>query len=271
MDLAVFRRGSGFPILCLHGHPGRGSCLDVFTQALASRFTTLAPDLRGYGRSRNRQAFEMGDHLADLEALLDREGIERCLLLGWSLGGILALELALRQPERFSGLILIASAARPRSTHPPISTADLLWTGAAALLNLLRPGWVWNIDTCGQRSLFRYLLGQQTPTAYRYLAAEAVPAYLQTSRAATQALTRALQAGYDRREALAQIQIPALILAGECDRHISAASSQETAEGLPQATWHCYPEVAHLFPWEIPHRVRADIDAWLQAHPQIHS
>ncbi|MEO0949581.1 MAG: alpha/beta hydrolase, partial [Cyanobacteria bacterium J06641_5] len=117
--------------------------------------------------------------------------------------------------------------------------------------------------------LFRYLLGQQTPEAYRYLAAEAVPAYVQTSRAATRALNRALKAGYDRREALAQIQVPALVLAGERDRHISAASSQETAECLPQATWHCYSEAAHLFPWEIPNRVCTDIDAWLQAHPQV--
>jgi len=272
MDLAITRHGchdSGFPVLCLHGHPGRGSCLDVFAEFLAPRFRTLAPDLRGYGRSGGRQPFAMEDHLTDLEALLDREGIERCLLLGWSLGGILALELALRQPERYSGLILIASAARPRGTHPPISTADLFWTGAAALLNVLHPGWAWNIETCGRRSLFRYLLGQQTPAAYGYLAAEAVPAYLQTSRAASQALNRALRAGYDRREALAQIQVPALVLAGECDRHISAASSQETAECLPQATWHCYPEVAHLFPWEIPARVCADIDTWLQAHPQV--
>ena len=51
----------------------------------------------------------MRDHLSDLKALLDRLEIERCLLLGWSLGGILALELALLYPDRFSGLILIAS------------------------------------------------------------------------------------------------------------------------------------------------------------------
>lgn len=269
MDLAVTRHGTGFPVLCLHGHPGRGRSLDVLATALAARFTTIAPDLRGYGRSRTGQPFAMTDHLDDLEALLDREGIGRCLLLGWSLGGILALELILRQPQRYSGLILIASAARPRSDHPPISTADLLWTGAAALLNTVRPGWRWNIETCGRRSLFRYLLGQQTPSAYRYLAAEAVPAYFQTSRVATQALDRALKQGYDRRPVLPQLQVPALVLAGARDRHISAAASQETADLLPQATWHCYPEAAHLFPWEVPARVRTDLEAWLQAHPQV--
>ncbi len=268
MQLAVVRRGAGFPIVCLHGHPGRGHSMDVFATALAPRFATLAPDLRGYGRSRTRQPFAMADHLDDLEALLESEGIERCLLLGWSLGGILALELMLRQPERYSGLILIASAARPRGSHPSITRADLFWTGAAALINLLRPGWRWNLDTCGRRSLFRYLLGRQTPEAYRYLAAEAVPAYLQTSRAATQALSGALGRGYDRRSDLDRIEMPALVLAGDLDCHITAAASQETAELLPRSSWRCYPETAHLFPWEVPDLVLADIEAWLAAHPQ---
>lgn len=267
--LAYSERGKGYPILGLHGHPGSDRCLSVFSESLSQHYRVLTPDLRGYGRSRARGPFAMHDHLDDLEHLLDRLAIERCLLLGWSLGGILALELIWRNPQRYSGSILVASAARPRSTHPPVTWQDLAGTGIAGIVNWLRPGWQWNIDTFGRRSLFRYLLGQQTPLPYRYLAAAGVPAYLQTTRPAQRALSSALRQGYDRTADLARIHLPCLVLAGERDRHISPESSRETARHLPDSCWICYPDTAHLFPWEIPDRVLSDIESWLQARPDI--
>ncbi|MEM8543398.1 MAG: alpha/beta fold hydrolase, partial [Cyanobacteria bacterium P01_H01_bin.119] len=119
MKLNVRVRDQGYPILCLHGHPGSGQTMDVFTAHLSRRYRTLAPDLRGYGRSRTAIAFDMGDHLTDLRQLLNDYDIAHCLVLGWSLGGILAMELALAYPKRVSGLILVATAARPRGSHPP--------------------------------------------------------------------------------------------------------------------------------------------------------
>lgn len=211
----------------------------------------------------------MTDHLIDLEALLDQFRIDRCLVLGWSLGGILAMELALRLPQRVSGLILIATAARPRGNHPPISWEDNLYTGIASILNRLQPGWQWNIEIFGKRSLYRYLIQQHTPIAYQYLALEAMSAYLKTSAAATRALNQALKVGYNRLSDLSQIQCPSLVLAGAEDRHITAESSRETAQHLKHCQWHCYPNTAHLFPWEIPERVLKDIDGWIELNPQV--
>ncbi|MDJ1180686.1 alpha/beta hydrolase [Roseofilum sp. BLCC_M91] len=264
-ELFVELKGEGLPVLCLHGHPGTGGSMSVFTDRLSRRFWTLTPDLRGYGRSQVRGEFELVDHLTDLEALLERLEIGPFLLLGWSLGGILALELALRHPQRVKGLILVAAAARPRGNHPPVSWVDYLYTGIAALLNGIKPGWQWNMEQFGRRSLFRYLICRHTPQAYRYLAQEGTRAYLSTSGAANRALNRALRQGYDRRDALDQIPSPALVLAGAQDCHITADSSWETAQALPKSQWHCYPETAHLFPWEIPGQVLADIDHWLDS------
>ncbi|MDX2216632.1 MAG: alpha/beta hydrolase [Oculatellaceae cyanobacterium bins.114] len=269
IQLTVQVRGSGYPLLCLHGHPGSGNSMSVFTNHLSRRFQTIAPDLRGYGQSRVSEEFDMATHLMDLEALLDRLQIQRCLILGWSLGGIIAMELALRLPNRISGLILIATAARPRGSHPPISWQDNLHTGIASLVNKIYPSWQWNIDTFGKRSLYRHLIQQHTAVAYQYLANEAMPAYLQTSTFAHQALNQALQTGYNRLEAIAAIQAPALLLAGECDRHITAQSSQETAQYLSICQFHCYSQVAHLFPWEIPEQVLQDIDTWIDHQPNV--
>jgi len=269
VQLYVDTQGKGFPILCLHGHPGNGGSMSVFTQHLAQRFQTIAPDLRGYGKSRFKGDFEMSEHLIDLETLLDRLEIKHCLVLGWSLGGILAMELALKFPQRVSGLILVATAAYPRSSHPSISWQDNLYTVIASIINWLQPGVQWNIETFGKRSLYRYLVQQHTPATYQYLASGAMPAYLQTSAAATKSLNKALRSRYNRLGDLEKIQCPSLVLAGAVDRHITAESSQETAQHLQNSQWHCYPNTAHLFPWEIPHQVLDDIDNWISLNPQV--
>lgn len=266
MELNVEIRGQGYPILCLHGHPGSAGSMSVFTNILSAKYQTIAPDLRGYGKSRYRKNFVMEEHLDDLEKLLDKYQIEDCLLLGWSLGGILALELAMRNPKRFRGLILVASAAAPRGNHPPITTQDLIFTAIAGMVNYLKPGWLWNINLFGKRSLFRYLIAQQTPEAYQYLATEGVPAYFQTSGAANRALNNAIANGYNRLEDLGKIEAPCLVLAGECDRHITAASSEKTAAQIKNSQFICYPNTAHLFPWEIPQQVLQDVQEWLIAN-----
>ncbi|MCF2970646.1 alpha/beta hydrolase [Synechococcus sp. Nb3U1] len=253
------------PILMLHGHPGDADCMTVFAEAVAGLHPCVAPDLRGYGRSQVTDPFGMSAHLEDLQLLLDELGWQDCLVLGWSLGGILALELALRLPERVKGLVLVATAACPRSDHPPTDIWDQVNTGIASLINWAWPGWEWNIDTFGRRSLYRYLLQQHTPTAYRYLAQAALPAYLQTSHHASQALGTALRQGYNREGALHQIRIPVLLMAAEQDRHITLGSSAATAQALPQCTWIAYPNTAHLFPWEIPAQVGQDLRQWLRA------
>jgi len=107
----------------------------------------------------------MIDHLIDLEALLDRFQVERCLVLGWSL------------KDSSDELSQWADFGLPQlldpGSHPPISWQDNLYTGVASILNRLQPaGWT------RFATLYRYLIQQHTPTAYRYLAFEAMSAYL---------------------------------------------------------------------------------------------
>lgn len=278
MRLHTEVKGSGFPILCLHGHPGSGKAMSVFTEPLSvgtaqlPSFRTIAPDLRGYGLSKTAYPFEMKSHLDDLTELIAHYNIEKCVVLGWSLGGILAMELALRRPDVVQGLILVGTAARPKGSHPPITLQDNVLTGLAGALNWALPRWEpvqKRVRKLGQKSLFRYLIGQHTPLAYQYLAQEGAPAYLRTSRYADSALSMAIRAGYNRVPDVKTLAVPALMLCGECDRHITAESSLETARALPNCESRCYPDTAHLFPWEIPSQVNADISHWLVAHADI--
>ena len=273
LEAEVSRICNGFPVLCIHGHPGSGAAMSVFTDSLtAAGFNTYAPDLRGYGKSKTQYPFEMMRHLDDLDELIAAHEIEQCLVLGWSLGGILTMELALRRPEVVKGMILIGTAARPRGSHPPISLWDNVITGVAGALNFALPSadpigrWVRSL---GKQSLFRYLIQQHTPVAYSYLAKQGAPALVQMSRHADAALTRAIRAGYNRLPDVRTLKIPALMLCGECDRHITAESSLETARALPNCQTRCYPNTAHLFPWEIPEVVNADIRSWLIEHRDL--
>ncbi|MDV3353692.1 alpha/beta hydrolase [Leptothoe sp. ISB3NOV94-8A] len=265
MELAVDYCGRGMPIVCLHGHPGTGRCMSVFADYLSPHFQIIAPDLRGYGRSRATQPFTMEQHLDDLSVLLDRLD-QPCLLLGWSLGGILAMELALKHPAQIAGLVLVSTAARPAGRHPSISWQDNLLTGIAGVINWLIPGWSWNISTFGQRSLFRYLISQHSAQAYRYLAREGTPAFIQTSTLANRALNTALRQGYNRLGELHRISQPCLMLAAANDVHITPESSQETAVILPNCECRLYDNVAHLMPWEIGPQLCNDIGQWLQTH-----
>jgi proline iminopeptidase len=241
----------------------------VFTEGLRDRYFTLAPDLRGYGASQTRSPFDLEDSLNDLVELLDAQGIERSLVLGWSLGGILAIELALRHPDRVTGLILIATAARPVGAHPSTSWMEWVNTGLGSLLNLIAPGNGLVRRGLGPRSLYRYLLCQHTSHAYQRLAKEGFWAYLGTSPLAHRALNRALARRYNRLPDLGAIAVPSLVLCGAKDCHITAQASLETAAHLPLAESHCYPNTAHLLPWEIPTQLLADIHGWLDRHQPI--
>jgi len=267
VELAYCQWGTaGIPILGLHGHPGQGKCLQVFADSLVGTggFYLVAPDLRGYGRSQVRDPFTLETHLEDLEQFIRQRGWQTFGILGWSLGGILALELALRNSQTVMGLTLIASSACPQGSHPPVPWWMEVNTALASLLNLLVPGHP-GVILLGQNSLYRYLVQCHTSATYRTLSRYAVPAYLRTSRQAHRALSQSLKHPYNRLKDLEMLAgIPALILAGSQDVHITPHSSQRTASVLPRATWKQYEGVAHLFPWEIPEQVNADLSGWWQ-------
>lgn len=92
--------------MLLHGFTHTGASWRPVIQALQERYRALAPDIRGHGSAAERLPVDLGAVLADLTA----EAPERFVLAGYSMGGRLALHLALAEPERIQALILIGAS-----------------------------------------------------------------------------------------------------------------------------------------------------------------
>ena len=109
MDLNVEQAGDGPPLLLLHGFTGSAAGWGPQVAGWGPFFTTLAVDLPGHGRSGSPPevaAYTMAATVADLVAGLDRLGVARAHVLGYSMGGRVALALALAHPDRVGALVL---------------------------------------------------------------------------------------------------------------------------------------------------------------------
>ena len=105
----IWIRGAGDPLVLLHGFSGAASTWSAVTERLADCCQCFAIDLLGHGESdapADIASYRMGAVAADIVDLLDELGLTKPNLLGYSMGGRLALYLALQYPDRFGALIL---------------------------------------------------------------------------------------------------------------------------------------------------------------------
>ncbi|HEY7775810.1 MAG TPA: alpha/beta hydrolase [Kineobactrum sp.] len=96
-------------ILCMHGLTRNSADFAGLASHLASRFRVLVADQRGRGRSeydRNPANYTPATYINDMFRLLDGEQVGRVLLLGTSMGGLMAMLMAAAEPSRFTGLVL---------------------------------------------------------------------------------------------------------------------------------------------------------------------
>jgi 3-oxoadipate enol-lactonase len=112
IQLAYERRGSGTPLVLLHGYPLDHSIWTPILPLLQADFDLLLPDLRGFGESESPAgSYGMADIAADIAGLLETLNIKKAVIAGHSMGGYVALAFARAYPERVLGLGLVASQA----------------------------------------------------------------------------------------------------------------------------------------------------------------
>ncbi len=106
LEAYVEERGSGPPLVLVHGLGGSTAIWQKVAGSLAERHRVIAYDLRGLGRSRAAEpAGSLGTLTDDLRLLLDRLGLDRVALLGHSLGGAVVLAFAAEHGERVSAVV----------------------------------------------------------------------------------------------------------------------------------------------------------------------
>jgi len=110
--LYLTERGSGSPLLLVHGLMVTGEMFEPVIEYFATRHRVIVPDLRGHGRSRGLAPPYTAAQLAsDLSRLLDHLGIDSTAVLGYSHGGAIAQQLALDYPTRCNRLVLACTYA----------------------------------------------------------------------------------------------------------------------------------------------------------------
>lgn len=206
---------------------------------LARNFTLVRHDQRGCGLSDwNVSDFSMDAWVADLEAVVDDLGLERFHLLGPSQGGAVAIEYAVRHPERVSSLILYGAYAQGRFHRSPAAEHR---EEAEAMLRLMRVGWGRNNPAFRQvfSTLFMPQATQEQMTWFNDLQ------QITTSPENAVAMERAFYE-IDVRAAAAKVATPTLVMHAQQDAMVSFEQGRALAALIPNAKFVPLDSPNHL-------------------------
>jgi len=249
--------GEGEPLLLIPGlglnHLSWADEVPVY----APEFKVIVFDPRGTGQSSFPEGVEPSMALLadDAAALLDSLGVDAAHVLGWSLGGMVAQEMALRHPEKIRSLILGASTPGGPHSVPSEDWAVAAFTafltqGVTApnfLEALLSPAYLADHHSEAVAYVERLNAGPATP--------------LQVTMAQVQAMT-----GHDTYDRLPSITAPTLVIHGADDRLVPAENARILAERIPGAELILVEGTRHLVAPEKPAEVHAAVLDFLHRH-----
>lgn len=247
--LFCVRRASGRSdaprVLFIHGAGGNallwGRVLNCLPDA-----DCLALDLPAHGRSSGGPSSDLSTYTSAVLELVQALELRSLVIAGHSMGGAIALAVALHDPGRVRALILISTTARLLVS--PALLEQLAADPAAARQWIVETGY--GPQTLAQtRRLGIQQLAQVAPEVLRgdFLACSNV----------------------DLRPRLPEIACPALVLCGSEDRLVSLKYARALQEGLPQARFQLIPAAGHMLPLEAPEAVAEAISAFLAALPPL--
>ena len=253
------------PVLLLHGIGGGrqawGDAGSATGAALAvAGHLTLAVDFPGYGLSPTIEPFDLAGLARSVITLIDQLGAGPAVLVGHSMGGMVAQELAALAPDRLAGLVLASTSpafGKPggdwqrdflQSRFAPLD-AGLGMAGLAAQLvpAMVAPGF----------AAPGFVAGTASPVL------AAAQAMLAGVPEATYRLAVTALVSFDRRAHLPAIAVPTLVITGEHDRTAPPEVSRRMAERIPGATCTIVPGAGHLLNLEQPQAFNAALLAHL--------
>lgn len=256
--LAGERRGlpGTTPVVLLHaGVADRRSWHGVLDRLDGADLDLIAYDRRGYGASPDAAAETAFTHLADLLAVLDAAGADRAVVVGNSMGGALALDLALTAPERVASLLLVAAGASGMTDEgEPVEWTPDEATGAI-LGRLEAAQQAGELEEAVRLQLHLWLDGPTSEEGRVGGPSRDLAAAMHRRILAAGAAEDAGDAGLDAWHSLGGIQVPALAVWGDLDLPPDLPFYALMAERLPQARSRVLPGVAHLPSLERPEEV----------------
>lgn len=248
----AYRTGGWGPLLVLiHGITSNSATWDRVLPELANHYTVLALDLLGHGRSdKFRGDYSVGAHANTIRDLMDGLGYRRATLVGHSLGGGVAMQLAYQYPERVDRMVLVAPGGFGREVSVLLRAASVPGSGRVLALAAARP--LVQAGTLLTAALGRLGLRANTDLeelgrAYALLAdPPARNAFINTLRSVVDHEGQRV----DRLEgAEIAVRFPSLIVWGERDRIVPAQHGKSVHQLVPHTYLSLFKGAGHF-----PHR-----------------
>ncbi|HSS34219.1 MAG TPA: alpha/beta hydrolase [Solirubrobacterales bacterium] len=257
IELFYERTGDGEPLLLIQGMSGSHAAWGrPFLTALEQSFGCIVFDNRGVGGStRTEEPFTIAELAADTAGLLDTLGIERAHVLGISMGGMIAQQLALSHPERLLSLTLGCTYCGGPGSQV-MEPADFQRLAEALASGdrprVLREMWELNLSP-GFRA-------EESRFAEFAAMAESVPVPQRTIELQLQAIV-----AHDTQAQLPRLETPTLVIHGTADRILPYPNGELIASLLPSANLQPLEDVGHMFWWEQPTRAAELVRAYAPA------
>jgi 3-oxoadipate enol-lactonase len=250
--IAWERRGSGPPLLLIHGLGYARWGWEPVVDELTESYEVVLFDNRGIGESDAPLGPYTARMLAeDAVSVLDAAGLERAHVLGTSLGGMVALQVALDRPERVDRLVLActtpggeAAARMPEQTVRLIQESPGLPREVA-----MRRGVENALATPADPAVVERIMQHRLATA------QPLAAWLAQAAAGM---------SFDVWDRVAEVAAPTLVLTGDADVVVDPRNSELLAELIPGARLEVFPGAGHLFFWEQPQRFVELVKEFLQ-------
>ncbi|MGH2831897.1 MAG: alpha/beta fold hydrolase [Solirubrobacteraceae bacterium] len=246
IELSYDRSGDGPPLLLIMGMSGtKHHWGEAVLEALRRDFEVIVYDHRDAGDSTRTEApFTIVDLAEDAAGLLRALDIESAHVMGISMGGMIAQELALAHPESLSTLTLGCTyCGGGGSTLTSEQVLRRLAEGMSSgdRERAIRTAWEVNVSPSFAANDDLYAKFLQTGLRYGV----AVPVIMQQMRAIT---------GHNTSERLASLKVPALVVHGTLDQMLSVQNGYLISERIPGSRLEILEEIGHMFFLEVPER-----------------
>ena len=235
VDLYVEQTGSGDDVICISGLADEGACWADQVAGLSDRWRITTFDNRGVGQSATPPGeYRITSFAEDTSALMDALGIERAHVVGSSMGGAIAQELALAHPGKVRSLVLNGTYCRGDHFFREVIRS---WQWAAKKSDNLRDFLnVVNLWCFAPRIYNEGIMEEWLTAAEASPNAQSVDAFCRSADALISHDT------YDRVDAIA---VPTLVTVGELDLCLPERFGRELAGRIPGATLRVIPEQGH--------------------------